>query len=54
MQAMDRFGKKDWINLAMGTLVNIAVAAAFAPAAATELLHKFRVVVGPLREALLR
>jgi hypothetical protein len=54
VQAMDRLGKKDWINLAMGALVNIAVTAAFAPAAASDLLHQFRVVVSPLYDAVLR
>jgi hypothetical protein len=49
--AMDRFGKKDWLNLAIGTLVNIAVAASFAPSAASDLLHRFIGVVGPLFDA---
>jgi hypothetical protein len=32
-------GRKDWVNLAVGTVVNLAVAAAFAPSAANDLLH---------------
>jgi hypothetical protein len=38
-EASTRMGKKDWINLAIGTVVNVAVGAAFSPGAANGLLH---------------
>jgi hypothetical protein len=34
-----RMGRKDWINVAIGTVINIAVGAAFAPEVGRELLH---------------
>jgi len=51
---MDRLGKKDWFNYAVGLLVNIAVAAAFSPSAARDLLHGFSHAVQPLFDAFLK
>jgi hypothetical protein len=48
VKAMNSYGKKDWFNLATGILVNIAVNAMFAPAAANDLLQGLSVVVQPL------
>lgn len=39
IESSKRMGRKDWINLAVGTIVNIAVAASFAPEAGRDLLH---------------
>ena len=38
-QASERLGRKDWVNLAVGTLTSIVVSAAFDPAAARTLLQ---------------
>jgi hypothetical protein len=38
-EAAGRVGRKDWINLAYGALINIIVGAALAPAAAKDLLR---------------
>jgi len=54
VSAMDRLGKKDWFNYAVGLLVNIAVAAAFSPSAARDLLHGFSHAVQPLFDAFLK
>ena len=53
-QSLDRFGKKDWLNLAIGTLINIAVAAAFSPTAAKDLLHGFTSAIRPLFDSVLK
>lgn len=41
-----RLGRKDWITLAMGTLLNIIVGAALAPEAARELLRNAGALLG--------
>ena len=46
--------KKDWLNLAIGTLVNISVAATFAPTVAQDMFHKFTAAVQPLFDAILK
>lgn len=45
---MNRFGKKDWVNVATGLLVNIMVGAALAPSAAKDLYNMFAAAVAPL------
>jgi hypothetical protein len=52
--SMNRFGKKDWLLLAIGTLVSVASNAAFSPAAAKALLHGFVSAIQPLFDAALR
>jgi hypothetical protein len=52
--AMNRFGKKDWINYAVGLLINIAVAAVFSPQAANDMLHSFMRAVRPLFDAAMK
>jgi hypothetical protein len=54
LDAMERFSKKDWLNLAIGTLVNIAVAAAFSPTVAKEMIHSFMLAVKPLFDSVLK
>ncbi len=44
--ASNRLGRKDWITLAMGTLANIVVGAAFAPETARELLRTAGALLG--------
>jgi hypothetical protein len=53
VQSMNSYGKKDWFNQASGLLVNIAVAYAFSPAAASDLYHRFVAAVAPLFEAVM-
>jgi len=38
-ESSERMGRKDWINVAIGTVVSVAVGAAFAPEAAGDLLQ---------------
>jgi hypothetical protein len=38
-EAAYRMGRKDWLNLALGVLINVAVASAFAPEAAKGLIQ---------------
>jgi len=51
VEGMDRFGKKDWINWAIGALTGFALNAMFSPSAARDMLHGFIAVVGPLFDA---
>ncbi len=48
---MNRFGIKDWVNLACGLLFNVLVGAAFAPNAAFDLYNSFAAAVSPLLDA---
>jgi hypothetical protein len=45
---MNRYGKKDWVNLATGLLFNIMVGSALAPSAARDLYNMFVTAVAPL------
>ncbi len=45
---MNRFGKKDWANMATGLLFNIMVGSALAPSAARDLYNMFAAAVAPL------
>jgi hypothetical protein len=51
--SMERFGKRDWFNLAIGTLVNVAIAATLSPDVARDLLHRFLSAIQPLFNAAL-
>lgn len=51
VEGMNRFGKKDWLNWAIGALTGFALNAAFSPAAARDLFHGFIGAVGPLFDA---
>jgi hypothetical protein len=46
--AINRMGKKDWFNAAIGLLVNVVVAAAFAPDAAHAMFNAFTSAVAPI------
>jgi hypothetical protein len=54
VQSMSSYSKKDWFNQASGLLINIAVAYAFSPGAASDLYHRFVAAVAPLFEAVTR
>ena len=52
--SVNRFGKKDWLNFAMGTLVNIALGAAFSPTVAQDMNHRVMSAVHPLYDSILK
>ena len=52
--SLNRFGKRDWLNFAMGTLVNIALGAAFSPTVAQDMIHRFMSAVHPLYDLVLK
>lgn len=52
--SLNRFGKKDWLNFAMGTLVNIALGAAFSPTVAQDMIHRVMSAIGPLYESIMK
>lgn len=52
--SLDRFGTKDWLNFAMGTLVNIALGAAFSPTVAQDMIHRVMSAVHPLYDSILK
>jgi hypothetical protein len=54
LDSMERSSKRDWLNLAVGTLVNIAVAAAFSPTVAKDMFHNFLLAVKPLFSTVLK
>lgn len=54
VESMDRSGKKDWLMLAIGSLVTIATTATLSPEIAREMFHRFGLAVAPLFEALLK
>jgi len=54
VDAMNRFGKKDWVNYAVGFLLNFAVATIFSPQAANDMLHSFMKAVSPLFDAAMK
>jgi len=52
--SLDRFGKKDWLNLAMGTLLSTATGAAFAPDVAQDMYHRLMAAIEPLFQSILK
>ena len=46
--ALDRMGKKDWFNQAIGVVMNVIVAATFAPTIATTVFHQVTVAINSL------
>lgn len=51
---LNRVGKKDWLNIAINTVVTIASAAAFSPTVAQDMIHRFMLAVHPLYESIMK
>ena len=54
VEASARLGKKDWFNLALGTLLSIAVTNALHPTVAQDMFRRFMAAVQPLFESILK
>jgi hypothetical protein len=54
VESMNRFGKKDWLILAIGSLVSIAATSTLSPEITSDMFHRFTRAVGPLFDAFLR
>jgi hypothetical protein len=54
VESMNRFGKKDWLILAIGSLVSIAATSTLSPEITRQMFHRFMLAVGPLFDAFLK